>query len=32
MKKNLEDFIRNNREEFDADEPGPQVWKKIEKN
>jgi len=30
MSTRLEDFIRNNREEFDADEPAPQVWKKLE--
>jgi hypothetical protein len=27
---NLEQFMRDHREEFDTDEPGPQVWKKLE--
>jgi hypothetical protein len=31
MKRNLEDFIAHNREAFDTDEPGPQVWRDIEK-
>ena len=26
----LEQFIRDHREEFDGDEPNPQVWKKLE--
>lgn len=31
MKDNLEDFIRNNRESFDLDEPGSHLWLNIEK-
>lgn len=31
MKDNLEDFIRNNREAFDFDEPGSHLWMNIEK-
>ena len=31
MSTRLEDFIRNNREEFDNDEPAPQIWNKLEK-
>ncbi len=31
MSSRLEDFIQNNREQFDTDEPGPQLWKKLEK-
>jgi len=31
MSTRLEDFIRNNREEFDNDEPAPQIWTKLEK-
>ena len=30
MSKRLEQFIRDNREQFDTDEPAPQVWKKLE--
>jgi hypothetical protein len=30
MSNRLENFIRDNREQFDTDEPSPQVWKKIE--
>jgi hypothetical protein len=30
MSKNLEQFMRDHREEFDTDEPGAQVWKKLE--
>jgi len=31
MSNRLEDFIQDNREEFDGDEPAPQVWDKLEK-
>jgi hypothetical protein len=31
MSNRLEDFIQDNREEFDGDEPAPQVWNKLEK-
>ena len=31
MSTRLDDFIRNNREQFDTDEPAPQVWKNLEK-
>lgn len=31
MKDNLEQFISENREDFDLYEPDPQLWKKIEK-
>jgi hypothetical protein len=31
MKKSLEDFIKENRSEFDSEEPSPKVWKTIEK-
>jgi hypothetical protein len=31
VKRNLEDFIRNNRDEFDSEEPSPKVWKDIQK-
>lgn len=30
MSNRLDDFIRNHREEFDADEPSPLVWNKID--
>lgn len=30
MSKGLEQFIRDNRDQFDADEPGEQVWAKLE--
>lgn len=30
MSKGLEQFIRDNRNQFDTDEPGEQVWKKLE--
>ncbi len=30
MSNRLENFIRDNREQFDLDEPNPQVWKKVE--
>jgi len=30
MSTPLEDFIRNNREQFDAGEPDPALWKKLE--
>ena len=30
MSTRLEDFISNNREEFDNDEPAPQIWNKLE--
>ena len=30
MSSRLEQFIRDNREEFDGDEPNPQLWKKLE--
>ncbi|THU39919.1 hypothetical protein FAM09_08475 [Niastella caeni] len=30
MSKGLEQFIRDNRNQFDSDEPGEQVWKKLE--
>ncbi|HMF70288.1 MAG TPA: hypothetical protein VK616_02375 [Flavitalea sp.] len=32
MNKRLEDFINENREQFDTDEPAPHVWKNIEKD
>jgi hypothetical protein len=32
MKKNLEDFIRENRAQFDSEEPAPRVWKNLEKD
>jgi hypothetical protein len=32
MKKSLEDFIRENRAEFDSEEPSPGVWKTVEKD
>lgn len=31
MSSSLEQFIRDNREEFDGDEPNPLLWKKVEK-
>lgn len=31
MSKGLEQFIRDNRNQFDTDEPGEQVWNKLEK-
>lgn len=31
MSSRLEQFIRDNREEFDGDEPNPLLWKKVEK-
>jgi hypothetical protein len=31
MSKRLEDFINENREQFDSEEPSPQIWKNIEK-
>jgi len=31
MSKGLEQFIRDNRDQFDTDEPGEQVWEKLEK-
>jgi hypothetical protein len=30
MSKGLEQFIRDNRDQFDTDEPGEQVWKKLD--
>ena len=30
MSARLENFIRDNREQFDADEPNPQLWKKLD--
>jgi hypothetical protein len=30
MSSRLEQFIRDNREEFDGDEPNPQLWKRLE--
>lgn len=30
MSKGLEQFMRDNRDQFDTDEPGEQVWKKLE--
>lgn len=30
MSKGLEQFMRDNRDQFDTDEPGDQVWKKLE--
>ena len=30
MSSKLEKFIRDHREEFDAEEPAPRVWKKLE--
>lgn len=32
MSNRLENFIRDNREQFDLDEPNPQVWKKVQQN
>ena len=32
MNKRLEDFINENREQFDTDEPAPHIWKNIEKD
>ena len=31
MSKGLEQFMRENRDQFDTDEPGEQVWEKLEK-
>jgi len=31
MKKNLENFIRENREEFDTEVPAPRIWNNLEK-
>lgn len=31
MSNGLEQFMRDHRDEFDTDEPAPQVWKKLEK-
>jgi hypothetical protein len=31
MSSRLENFIRNNREEFDGNEPDPLLWKKLER-
>lgn len=31
MSNQLEQFVRDNRDQFDSDEPSPQVWKKLEK-
>jgi hypothetical protein len=31
MSNPLEKFVRDNRDQFDSDEPSPQVWKKLEK-
>ncbi|MHA4847557.1 hypothetical protein ACX0G7_25555 [Flavitalea antarctica] len=31
MKRSLEDFIRENREALDSEEPSPGLWKKVEK-
>lgn len=31
MSKGLDQFIRDNRDQFDTDEPGEQVWNKLEK-
>ena len=31
MSKSLDQFIRDNRNQFDIDEPGEQVWEKLEK-
>jgi hypothetical protein len=30
MSKGLEQFIRDNRDQFDTDEPGEKIWKKLE--
>lgn len=30
MSKGLEQFIRDNRDQFDTDEPGEQIWEKLE--
>lgn len=30
MNRKLEDFVRENREAFDRDEPGPELWQKLE--
>ena len=30
MSSRLENFIRDHREEFDDNEPNPQVWKKVQ--
>ncbi|HYE54804.1 MAG TPA: hypothetical protein VD996_08180 [Chitinophagaceae bacterium] len=32
MSNKLEQFIRDNREEFDSEEPRPQLWKKLQEN
>jgi hypothetical protein len=32
MKGNLEDFIRDNRKEFDSEEPSPKLWTKIQED
>jgi hypothetical protein len=31
MSSGLEKYIRDNREEFDGDEPSPELWKKLQK-
>lgn len=31
MNRNLDDFIRENRAEFDNEEPSPRIWKNLEK-
>ena len=31
MSNQLEKFVRDNRDQFDSDEPSPQVWKELEK-
>ncbi len=32
MSNRLEQFIRDNREAFDGDEPGPELWRNLERN
>jgi hypothetical protein len=31
MSNQLEDFVRDNRDHFDSEEPSPQVWKKLDR-
>jgi hypothetical protein len=32
MSIRLEEFVRDNRDEFDGEEPGPQLWKNLQKD
>lgn len=32
MNNQIEDFFKQNRQQFDAEEPGPHVWKKIQES